>query len=294
MARPFFAEVILLLTTWIAGWGWIFSKEATTEMPTFGFIGLRFSAAALIILCLCFRAFRHITKSQCRDMIASGVLLAVMINLWMYSVVTAPTLGDGAFIMSLSMLVVPLLDLFWVRKAPSSAYWRSLPIAVLGLALLTLGNHSSSTSSQGWFLLTAFTQAIYFRFNSDFSTRVPLLPLTTVQLGVTGLISLTISGIWETWSTPFSTATWSWFIASVVIATSLRFWLQLVGQKATTPANAAVIMIMEPVFTLLISAFWYSEQLSATKLAGCGLILLAQLFYRFTLSRQLKRKASQA
>ncbi|MZI93046.1 EamA family transporter [Vibrio sp. CAIM 722] len=284
------ADLLLLLTTFIAGWGWIFSKEATVEMPIFGFIGLRFTAGAIIIACLGFHAFKGITSKQWGYMLIGGLLQAISIDFWMYAVATATTLGDGAFIMSLSMLIVPLLDLIWLRTMPSSAYWRSLPIAICGLGLLTFNHNASFSPSQGWFLIAALTQAVYFRFNSYFSARVPVTPLTSIQLAVTGIASLIISGIWEHWPSHFSTETWSWFVASVVIATSLRFWIQLRGQKNTSPTNAAVIMIMEPVFTLLISAYWYSEQLPANKLAGCSLILCAQLFYRFTLHRQMKHR----
>ncbi|MDE5306144.1 EamA family transporter [Providencia stuartii] len=43
------AELFLVLTTFIAAWGWIFSREAVQGMPIFAFLGSRFLLAAIIL-----------------------------------------------------------------------------------------------------------------------------------------------------------------------------------------------------------------------------------------------------
>ncbi|WLT06610.1 EamA family transporter [Gilliamella apis] len=48
-----------------------------------------------------------------------------------------------------------------------------------------------------------------------------------------------------------------WLIVSIVIATILRFALQFVGQKYVPVCNAAIIMILEPVFTTLAGVIVY-------------------------------------
>ncbi len=50
-----------------------------------------------------------------------------------------------------------------------------------------------------------------------------------------------------------------WLIVSIVIATILRFVLQLVGQKYIPVSNAVIIMILEPVFTTLDDVIVYLE-----------------------------------
>ncbi|QSA19887.1 EamA family transporter, partial [Vibrio furnissii] len=47
------AEIILVLTTLLAAAGWVFSKQAIQGLPPFGFIGLRFVTASLILLPFC-------------------------------------------------------------------------------------------------------------------------------------------------------------------------------------------------------------------------------------------------
>jgi len=70
-------------------------------------------------------------------------------------------------------------------------------------------------------------------------------------------------------------------LASILIATSLRFGLQLQGQKHAAVANAAIIMVLEPLLTVIAAAIWYGEKLPMQKIAGGILILVAQLWFRW-------------
>ncbi len=104
--------------------------------------------------------------------------------------------------------------------------------------------------------------------------------LTCVQLFSTGAIALTVSLLTETWPDAVATSVWGWFGLSVLVATSLRYLLQTLGQKGASAANAAIIMIMEPVWTVVLSVIWYHEAMPVHKIAGCTLILFSLLIYR--------------
>lgn len=80
------------------------------------------------------------------------------------------SLGEGAFIMSLSMLIVPPVAWVLFRQAPPRIFWVSLPVAVAGLAMLSLGGVGWQLSaSQIWFLLAAVFLAIHFNVNSRYA-----------------------------------------------------------------------------------------------------------------------------
>lgn len=92
--------------------------------------------------------------------------------------------------MSLSMLFVPLTARVMMKARPARAYWECLPIAVVGLGLLSLHMPIAFHPSRGWFLLTTLVQSIWFCYTSKSAREVPLIPLTTVQLGITGIVGL--------------------------------------------------------------------------------------------------------
>ncbi len=274
------SAVILVITTILAAFGWIFSKEAIQGLPPFAFIGLRFLLASLCLLPFC---YKPLLKAKFKDIASAGMvgcLLAGAIMNWIYAISISDTLGEGAFIVSLSMLIVPLVGWLLFKERPQRAFWVSLPVAMLGLAFLSLSGSWQQSSSQFFFIGCATMLALHFNVNRKYAQKLPVLLLTTIQLFVVGCLVTLFSLLTEDFPAEIETSIWGWFALSVVLATSLRYVMQTLGQKSTPPATAALIMILEPVWTVILSILWYGEQLSTGKLIGCGFILLALILYR--------------
>ncbi|PSW21734.1 EamA family transporter [Photobacterium sanctipauli] len=276
------ADFILVATTMLAAAGWIFSKEAIQGLPAFGFVGLRFLLASLLLLPFCFRSIRQVKNSDMVKAMGVGCILATALLVWIYAISISDTLGEGAFIMSLSMLFVPLVAWPLFKQAPSRLFWISLPIAIAGLLMLSLGggNGWQASASQVWFLASAVLLAVHFNFNGKYARRIPTLLLTCLQLFVTGSMGLIASLLFETRPESVGSDIWMWFFLSVVVATSIRYVMQTSGQKHSTAANAAIIMLLEPVWTVVLSVLWYGEEMPAHKVLGCLMILFSLLIYR--------------
>ena len=284
MTRQRQAEILLFATTVIAALGWIFSREAISGMPPFLFVAIRFTIAALVLLPFC--RGKRIERAQWRGTLISAAWFALHLCLWIHSLSTTRTLGEGAFLMSLAMLFVPLTAWIMTRTPPPRPYWECLPIAVVGLALLSLQVPLEFHPSQGWWLLTAVVQSIWFVYTSRHARSVPAIPLTAVQLAVTAVAGFGLSALTESWSAPIGLPTFGWLLASALIATSLRFAIQILGQKYAAVASAAFIMMLEPVTTAIAAALWFGEQLPAQKILGGALILVAQFWFRSRLWRE--------
>ncbi|MGB5446621.1 MAG: EamA family transporter, partial [Psychromonas sp.] len=56
------ADLLILCTTILAAAGWIFSKQAIQGLPPFGFIGLRFLCASLLLVPFCYRSFFQVSR----------------------------------------------------------------------------------------------------------------------------------------------------------------------------------------------------------------------------------------
>ncbi|MDO6500784.1 DMT family transporter [Photobacterium sanguinicancri] len=274
------AEFLLLFTTFCASAGWIFSKEVIQGMPPFGFMGLRFLAASLILLPFCLKHFKVVAIGDVLRSMSVGCLLGGALLCWIYAISISDTLGEGAFIMSLSVLLAPLVAWVLFKHKPVREFWLSLPFAIVGLMLLSLSQGWQGSISQLWFLLAAFFLALHFNFNSRFAQRMPVMLLTCIQLFVTGVLGLILSLSVETWPATIPSVIWGWFALSVLFATSLRYLTQTMGQQRVTAANAAIIMILEPIWTVLLSILWYKEAMPAAKVIGCTMILFSLLLYR--------------
>ncbi|MCG9597581.1 DMT family transporter [Vibrio sp. Isolate25] len=274
------AAWILVVTTALAGLGWIFSKETIQGLPPFGFVGLRFLVASVCLLPFCFKSFKQLNLRLLAQAMGGGCILALALLAWVHAIAVSETLGEGAFIVSLSMIIVPIVAWALYKERPKRAFWIAMPIAVSGLAFLSLKGEWNSSAGQLWFLANACLLALHFNVNSRLAQSMPVLMLTCLQLFTTGVIALVASAIFETVPISVNSSIWAWFAASAILATSLRYVMQTLGQKHSNPGNAALIMLLEPIWTVILSILWYGEQLSSNKLLGCSLILLALLFYR--------------
>jgi len=274
------AELFLVLTTFVAATGWIFSKQAMLGLPAFGFIGLRFMLASLCLLPFCYRALinaqpKDIAKLMCIGMLLGGGMLS-----WSYAVSVSSTLGEGAFIVSLSMLLVPLVAWGLFKQRPKNIFWVALPFAVLGLFLLSIRGNWQASSSQIWFAFASFLFAFQFNFNGKYSQRIPLLLLVCVQLFTAGAMGLAVSMMLETVPNSIDASIWVWLALSTLLATVLRFLLQMTGQKYCPPASASIIMLLEAVWVVLLSVLFYNEAMPLNKIVGGGLILTSLLIFR--------------
>lgn len=274
------AALILVATTWLAAFGWIFSKETIQGFPPIGFIGLRFIIASLCLLPFCFRAMRSTTLRALLPAVLTGCILCCSVMCWIHAISISETIGEGAFIASLSMLMVPIVAWILFRERPKRIFWLSLPIAMAGLASLSLVGGWHSSMSQLWFAASAALLALHFNVNSQYSQRLPVLLLTCVQLFSAGCLASVIAFFTESMPTSIPAPIWGWFALSTLLATSLRYVMQTLGQKNIRAGNAALIMILEPVWTVILSIVWYGEVFSLNKMVGCSLILLALLLYR--------------
>lgn len=278
--HSFRADLILLLVTILAAGGWIFSKEALAGLPPLLFMGLRFLCASLILIVLARRQLARLSKQQWQAACLVGALLGLAMSIWVLGLFKTKSLGEGAFITSLSVVLVPVVNWAMFRERPSSATFIALPIAMLGMALLSLRHGFTPEASQVFFFIAALLMSVIFILNSRAAYHIPALALSAIQLFLVGAVTFILSLFFEAWPTTVSNAIWGWLFLSITLATAGRFFLQTYAQGLTSPSRAAAIMILEPVWTTVGSVFWFNNWMSTTQLMGCGLILLALIINR--------------
>ena len=283
------ADLILLLVTILAAVSWMFSKEALAEFPPLLFMACRFTLAGLLLAIPGRRALMRFSAGEWKTSAQVGVLFGIAMSFWIMGLFHAHTLGEGAFITSLAVVLVPLLSWLLFRDTPSPTLWIALPLAIGGLALLSLRQGFNPDPGQIFFFIAALLLSLTFILNSRAAARIPALPLSAIQLTLVGLVALSLSTALEHWPAAFTPTMWLWLGLSVVVGTAARFLLQTYAQGLASPSHAAVIMILEPVWTAIFAAFWFDERMVLAQIIGCGLILLALLVNRWSVIRRWVR-----
>lgn len=286
----FKAELILILVTVLAGLGWIFSKESLTGMPPLFFIAMRFLVGGLALFLIGKKHFRQLLWNDIKNVILIGAVLGLAMLFWIMGLHTGTNLGVGAFITCLGVVFVPIIGRFFFGDRPAMSIWLALPIAVIGLAFLALSNSMHLEIAHLYFLGTAICVAFQLNLLSRLLMRMHALALTSIQLTTAGVLLLIISLSIEPLPQSISLSIASWFLASALISTSLRYFLQMYAMTLTPVSHAAVIMNLEPVWAAIFAVLWLNEVMSMGQVFGCTLIFMAMLVSRWPQIKGLFKK----
>ncbi len=288
--RRYLGEILLFMVSLLAAFGWFASKYAIAELPPAGFLAVRFLAAAVLFLPFSWRQLCQLTRQQWHRAIGVGCAFSANIFLWVQAISHSTQFGEGAFLMSMSMLLAPLLSWLLFHNRPARMFWLSLCVAIAGLALLNAGRPLAQFSFNSMlYAASSLAGALFFVLNNQYAKHLPTLALATVQLATAGVICALYSAVLETWSTTISMHAWTWVVISVLLVTNFRYFLQTWGQKLCPIGNAALIMVLEPVWTLMLSVLLLGEMMTWQKITGGSLILLALVLYRLPLQWLGKR-----
>lgn len=284
------ADVLLLTVTLLASAGWIFSKEALAGLPPLMFMGLRFLLAAIVLGAVGWGAVRRVPPGRLKQALGLGCLFALAMAFWVLGLFNASHVGEGAFITSMGIVLVPVAARWLFGERPPISTWVALPVAVGGLACLSLNRGLNLEAGQLFFLAAAVFFALCFNLNTRLVRTMPAMALTTFQLLMVGLILLPASLLIEDWPEQVAGQIWGWLLASALIGTCLRFFIQTYAQGLASASHAAIIMMLEPIWTALLAAWWLGETMGALQLTGCGLIFMAIVINRWSWLRRMLRR----
>ena len=275
------ADAVMVSVTLLASVGWVFSLQALHGLPPLLFIGVRFLMAGMVLGGIGHRAMRALDRHDLRRGVATGLVMGVAMVCWILGLHSASNVGVGAFISSLGLIFAPIVGWALFKLRITASTWLATAVATVGMGCLSLASGLRLNVSDLYFLAAACALALHFNLNARYVSRIPVVALTAVQLTMVGLLSLAAATGLESWPLTISGETFGWLMASTLVATSLRFFLQVKGQSMASVSHAALIMTLEPVWTALIAMVWLGERMHGVQVLGCGLILLALLISRW-------------
>lgn len=301
------SDLLLVVVTLLAAISWMFSKEAVLMMPPLMFMAARFLIAGGVLALIALPALRRLDADQVKRSMGVGLVFGIAMSCWILGLFHGDSMGEGAFLTSLGVVIVPIIARVVFGESQPLSTWLAIPIAVAGLALLSLENGFRPDPGQLYFVVAAFIFALYFTLNTRAANqrtvtnkrgetiekrKVPALPLTALALLTVGLVTLVESAISEPWAPTLNNPPpilLVWVLASAIVGTAGRFLLQTYAQSLSVHSHGVVILVLEPVWVALFAGAWFGETMSALQLAGCGLIFMALLVNRWSaLSRAIK------
>ncbi len=280
-------------------WGATFVAQKT-GMETIGPMGFTFGRYLIGTLALLplaihengktslFQAMRR-DKQLCVGALSLGVLMFGGIGLQQTALLYT-NVANAAFLTAFYVPLVPLIAAFFLRRHIPLNVWPAVIVSLIGSYLLSGTSDLAAQFGDLLIIGGAFfwaghillIQSVMSQINAPFQ-------LSLLQSMVTAIIA----GLFMI---PFEAPALTDFLPMLpqltfagIVSVGIGFTLQLVAQRYTTAAAAALILSLESVFAAFFGWWLLGETLVLIALFGCCLIFISILLAELVSEHHLKK-----
>lgn len=295
MKHKSFNNILLALTAFIWGSAFVAQSVGMDYLGPFTFNSIRCVMGGIVLLPVifvlhCQNGKRNDTKKESVNKrknrktlfsggICCGLALAVASSLQQAGIVYT-TAGKAGFITALYILIVPMIRLFFGKKA-GAKIWTGVGLAVVGMYFLCIKEGFTIGTGDLLVFLCAVVFSIHILIIDYFAPKVDGVSLSCIQFFVSGILCSVPMFLYEKPQMGDIFAAWLPLVYAGVFSCGVAYTLQIVAQKNTDPAVASLVLSLESVFSALTGWLVLKEYLSGRELFGCILVfsavILAQL-----------------
>ncbi len=275
------AKLMLFSAALIWGSTFVFIKSSLDDVDPFFLTAMRFTiGAAVLALALGPKKLKTVDRATVKAGAVIGAFLFLGFAIQTIGMV-GTTPSKNAFLSSCYGALVPIVGWVFQRKRPELRQILAAAICVLGVGVISLNEGFGAVV---WGDIVSFLSAFFYasqfiateKYGHDHDIYlISMLEFAFAGLyGWVGQIALhgmpTFSGI--------SGGTWFAILYLGVMASSVAFLFQNVGQISTDPASASLILSLECVFGTIIAVLFYGDVLTVKLLIGFTLVFLGVLY----------------
>lgn len=274
------ANLLLMAAAIIWGTTFVVQQVGTGSLGPISFTAARFLLGALIVLPLALRQFntvscnsRPLKTTDWLWFLATGGALFTAAVLQQVGILNT-TVTNAGFLTALYVPLVPFLGLLIMRHRVHWSIWPAAAACLTGTYLLSGAYSLALGAGDLWVIASAFFWAVHVLLVGYvvMKTHAPLV-LAVAQFLTCGILGL-LAGILLEAPVPadFASALQGILYAGV-LSVGIGFTLQVVSQRFTEPADAAIILSSETLFAAIAGFLFLGERLSQQQFFGSVLIL---------------------
>lgn len=288
--------ILLLITALIWGTAFVAQQVGMDYVGPFTFSTIRCILGGMVLIPVIYLLNRYKTEeqkaveSQRATLIGGvicGVILCVASNLQQIGI-QYTTVGKAGFLTALYIIIVPILGIFFQRKA-GIKLWISVLVATAGLYLLCMTDSFCLELGDSLIFLCAIIFSVHILVIDHYGPRVDGVKMSCIQFFVAGILSGLVMLPLE------SVPTMEMLLAAKIpilyaglLSCGVAYTLQIVGQKNVNPTIASLILSLEAVISVIAAWLILQQRMTTRELIGAGLMFLAIIL------AQLPEKASVA
>ncbi len=277
------ADSLLLATSVIWGITFVVQKDIGA-LPPLAFVAARFLVSALALAPLglleSWRSGLPRSPRAWRLAVVIGLMLFLGASLQQAGLATTSATNAG-FLTACYVVLTPFVVWALSRRRPRAIVLAAGAVSLIGAWLLATGGGPTRppTVGDGLVLLADLAWATGIALTPIFLVKAERpLSLAFSQFALCAVLAAAASAALE------GAAPAAAFLAAApailfagLVSGAVGYTLQIVAQRYTPPAEAALILSMESVFAAVAGALWLGESLTVAGGIGCALILFGAI-----------------
>jgi len=270
------AYLMLLMTSF--GWAssTIIIKVFITDIKAYHMMFGRFLIAFLLIWAIHPKKMVRLSKRDMTIAFALGILIFASYAFGIISLVYT-TASKSGFLVAMSVLLVPISQLLVRRKRPNGIIVGTVCLSLIGLYFVSGMDGVGFNFGDLLALLCAATYTGYILIVDRYVKEIDGVTLVLYQmLGVTILSLFLAIGV-EGFDIGILKSGFIPIFFTGILGTAMTIYFQNHAQKHASPESVGLLLLGEPVFTLLMAFFILQETITRSGLIGAGFIISAML-----------------
>ncbi len=292
-------SLLLLLAAIIWGATFVAQSDAMAHIGPFTFNFIRFTIGALVLIPFIPELWKRkrnavsspLPRGRSRIWLTAGCIfcgaaLFAASNLQQFGIAIGDSVGKAGFITSLYIILVPILGIFFKKRA-SFLVWLSAGLALVGMYFLCIKQGFALQTSDMLYLACAFFFAIHIILISIYAPYISGTALSAIQFAVAALLSGICMVIFERPNIQAILSAYIPLLYAGVLACGVAYTLQIIGQRELDPTAASLILSLESVVSVIAGMLMLKQMLTLREMIGCIIMLCA------TILAQLPKKSAK-
>lgn len=280
MKHNSYGVLMVLGATLIWGTSFVFQANGNDLFGPLTFNALRFLTASVFTALVSFPRRPVLPGDRSVSAgILSGICLFAMTALQQLGLHMGVAVGKTGFLVSTSVLFVPVICTLLGKKQASST-WIAASVTACGMYFLCMSGPASFALPDLVIVFSALAGALQILILDRFSDRIVISRFTLIQFMTCALFSTVFAVLFEgrmILQIRFSLPALSAVLYTGILASGVAYSLQAGSQKLLPASAVSVLLCFESVFAALAGWALLQEALSAGELFGCTLIFLGAL-----------------
>lgn len=292
------AYLYLIIGTLIISFAPIFAR--LVQMQSDGFPAMDPTAAAFyraiiggvflsLVLLLQGKPIFRVDKKVLLYLCIGALFFAIDMTAWYRSIVLVGP-GLATLLASFQVFVLTIVGFLFLKEHPTLIQWFSIPVALLGLALIVGLDWSQIDASYKLGillgLLTAVCYAAYilslrgankYELSQDKAANNPIRLMAVVSLIIAAILFLFTLGLDESFAV-HRPVNWLWLILTGVFCQAIAWVFISLSLPFVRAAHVGMIILLQPIFAFVWDILFFDRGITQIELIGAVITVVAIYF----------------